>query len=152
LKKSNGIFSAINSLTAKKFKKYGQILELNSKKNKKNNRVNEFEILVSEANSGWRIAYLILRNRTLKRLERHPESKESFEPVKGVSLIVVAQSNSPEKVETFLLDKPVVLNKGVWHDVLTLSDETEIKITENIEVACEYHPLDSKVVPKLLYL
>ena len=54
-------------------------------------------------------------------------------------------------METFVLDKPVVLHAGVWHDVLTLSDEAEIKITENAEILTEYFQLKSEVVPKLCF-
>jgi hypothetical protein len=36
------------------------------------------------------------------------------------------------------LDKPVILKKGLWHGVVALGDEADIKITENASVRCVY--------------
>lgn len=151
MEKSNGIFSGIKSITAENFKQYGVVLELLTDKEKKSNGESQFKVLTTQQNVGWRLAYLIVRTRSLKRLERHPLSMESFEPVRGVSLITVAPKENPEKVETFVLDKPVVLHAGVWHDVLALSEEAEIKITENADIVTEYHNLKSEVVPNLCF-
>ena len=151
MEKSNGIFSAIKSITPENFQKYGVVLELPSDSEKKSRGESQFKVLTSQPHAGWRLAYLIVRNRTLQRLESHPLSMESFEPVRGVSLIIVAPKENPEKVETFVLDKPVVLYAGVWHDVLTLSEEAEIKITENADIVTEYHNLKSEVVPNLCF-
>ncbi len=30
--------------------------------------------------------------------------------------------------------RPVILKKGIWHEVVTLADETEIKLTENANI------------------
>jgi ureidoglycolate hydrolase len=151
LKKSNGIFSGIDFISEEKFKKYGTVLELPADGKMKARGENQFKILVTQQQVGWRLAYLTVRNRTLKRLENHPYSMESFEPVRGVSLITVAPHESPDAVETFVLDKPVVLNAGVWHDVLALSDEAEIKITENADIVTEYYNLKSEVIPQLIF-
>ena len=42
---------------------------------------------------------------------------------------------------TFLLDCPVILKKNIWHGIITLSRESEIKLTENANVKCVYWPL-----------
>jgi hypothetical protein len=42
----------------------------------------------------------------------------------------------------FLLDKPVVLFRGVWHNVAALSPRSELKICEAINVEEEYRDLD----------
>ena len=39
------------------------------------------------------------------------------------------------------LDRPVVLRKGVWHGIITLGKESEVKITENAHVRCVYWQL-----------
>ena len=51
----------------------------------------------------------------------------------------------PEEFQAFLLDKPVCLNKGVWHQVLTPAGKASIKITENLEVESEYWELPQPV-------
>jgi len=151
LKKSNGTFSGVNFITEDGFKKYGVVLELPAEAAKKRAGENQFKILTVQPETGWRLAYLVVRNRTLKRLENHPLSMESFEPVRGVALLTVAPHENPEAVETFVLDKPVVLHAGVWHDVLTLSEEAEIKITENADIVTEYYNLKEEVSPKLVF-
>lgn len=87
---------------------------------------------------GWRIAYLIVRDKVIYRLEQHPGTFESFEPVKGETLLYLARNRNSKKIECFYLDKPVILDKGVWHAVATLNGESEIKITENSKVKCIY--------------
>jgi ureidoglycolate hydrolase len=78
----------------------------------------------------------------LRKLEMHPGSLESFEPVAGIAVLVVAREDSPEAPEAFLLDRPIILKKGVWHGIISLSAKVELKITENLEVATEFHTLD----------
>jgi hypothetical protein len=39
------------------------------------------------------------------------------------------------------VDKPIVLKKGIWHDVAALSNIAEIKIFENREVNSKYYYL-----------
>ena len=68
-----------------------------------------------------------------------PYSKESFEPLKGISVLLVAEHEKPEDYHAFLLDKPICLKKGVWHQVLSLTAEAEVKITENLEVSSEFY-------------
>jgi hypothetical protein len=36
-----------------------------------------------------------------------------------------------------MLDRPILLHANIWHNVLTLSEESVIKITENEEVDSE---------------
>lgn len=88
----------------------------------------------SEEPTGWRIIILRVQQRVARRLEQHPNSKESFEPMAGVAVLLVAPPESPNHIEAFILDKPVILNEGVWHEILTISDESTLKIVENMEV------------------
>lgn len=127
-------------ITAKNFKKYGWIIEYPGKR-AKNKAINLFCIVLKEnKKSGWRIAYLVLRDKAIDRLEQHPDSFESFEPVRGRCLIYLSAKRD-SKIECFYLDKPVILKKGVWHGVVTLAPESEIKITENSEVECLFRKL-----------
>ena len=72
-------------------------------------------------------------------MENHPFSKESFEPLKGITVLLVAEHETPEEYQAFVLDKPVCLKKGIWHQVLALTPEAQVKITENLEVASEFY-------------
>jgi ureidoglycolate hydrolase len=125
----------IKNLTETNFKKYGIII-----KPKDKNRI--FDVLCKEDEPvGWRIGYLVFKPEPVKTLEAHPESMETFEPVKGVSIIILAENKRPEKIEAFLLEKPVCLKKGIWHAILAISENIEIKITENLKVESIYHKL-----------
>jgi ureidoglycolate hydrolase len=136
----------IKKLTHESIRPYGYIID--SKCVTKRPDGNGFGILMKERSGGWRIAYLVLRGKIIKRMECHPNSPETFEPVKGSAIIALASSKSPERVNIFLLDKPVVLKKGVWHGLATLTKETHIKIFENIDVKIAYHPLRKEYFSK----
>lgn len=128
-------------LTAAQFKHFGRIIEY-PRKEKKGCRRNLWRIVhTEEAKVGWRIAYLVLRDKTIGRLECHPFSDESFEPVKGDALLFVACRPQIPDIRCFRLDRPVIVRKRVWHGVVSLTAETEIKITENAAVLSEYWPL-----------
>ena len=81
--------------------------------------------------TGWRIAYLIVPKKRVDFLDKHLCSYESFEPIKGKSIIYVANKKNFKDIEAFTLDTPVVLRKGLWHNVVTIGKEAHIKITEN---------------------
>jgi ureidoglycolate hydrolase len=134
--------SMIKNIRAENFKRYGWVIEYPQKKNAAA-KENLFCIIMKETKLlGWRIAYLVVRDRAISRLEQHIGSYESFEPAGGSrALLFVAHTRSPQAIECFKLDKPVVLKKGVWHGVVTLGRETEIKITENARVTCRYWEL-----------
>jgi len=128
-------------ISAKSFRRYGTVIEYPGK-NSKSKEINLFRIVLKESKpTGWRIAYLVVRDRSIRKLEQHPGSFESFEPVKGKSLLYVSK-RLDRKIECFCLDKPVILKKGIWHGVVTLGKESEIKIAENAEVQCIYRLLD----------
>ena len=48
-----------------------------------------------------------------------------------------------------MLDKPVVLKKGIWHQTLALTSEAQVKITENLEVESVFYTYDE---PKRVFL
>ena len=134
----------IKKLTKKSVRPYGRIIDSTCVKD--DGRGNRFGILLKEQSRGWRIGYLILRDKFIGSLERHIDSLETFEPVKGKAVIALAKGNLPDSAELFFLDKPVVVNKGIWHDVLAVSPRCEIKIFENIKVKTERYSLNRNLM------
>ena len=135
----------IKKITPKSFRKYGCLIAY-PKKNLKSKKHNLFRIVLKETKpTGWRIAYLVVRDKAIKKLEQHPFSFESFEPVRGKSLLYVAKKKNAKNIESFLLDRPVILKKNIWHGVVTVGRESEIKLTENTKVKCVYWPLSFRL-------
>lgn len=130
--------SEIKNLTAVSFAEYGRIIEFSEGFD------GFFEIVISEEEKPWRLAVYRPSKRTFTFMENHPDSMESFEPVKGIALLMVAKNNSPHEYEIFLLDKPVCLYKGIWHDVVSLSEDILIKISENHQVTSEFYYFDEE--------
>jgi ureidoglycolate hydrolase len=132
------------NITPQSFKIYGKLIHY-PKKSTKGSVRNLWRIVHSErARVGWRIAYLVLRDKSIGRLECHPYSDETFEPVCGKALLFVSRTKNMPNVQCFLLDRPIVLNKGIWHGLISIGQEAEIKITENKDVVCRYWPLGSE--------
>lgn len=126
----------IKNLHESSFSKYGSIIEFDSK------TMNNFQIkIIEQENIGWRIALLKVENKSFNRISCHPNTMETFEPIEGISIIVVAEHDRPQELEAFLLDKPVGINKSVWHNLITLSNTSLIKITENAQVQSEIYEL-----------
>lgn len=139
----------IHKLSAAKFRPYGRLIYYPNQHNKGKKR-NLWRIILSDPSvKGWRIAYLVLRDKRIHRLGQHPNSHESFEPVKGKALMFVAKRKDEEAIECFLLDRPIILYKGIWHNVITLGTECEIKITENADVKSLDWKLSYKTCQKL---
>ncbi len=125
----------IQNLNSKNFKKYGIIICPENK-----NKI--FDVICKENEKvGWRIGYLILKPQKVKMLEAHTHSMETFEPVKGHLIIIVAENKKPKNFKAFLLDKPICLHKGIWHAIIALSEIIEVKITENSEVDSVFYKL-----------
>jgi len=91
----------IQTLTTAAFNRYGTLLTFTDKK------TDGWEILITSDSPGWRIALLEFSRKTTRKLEYHPDSKESFEPLSGVCLLIAAGHETPEEYEVFLLDQPV---------------------------------------------
>ncbi len=125
----------INYIKKDNFKKYGYILDFTGEQE-------SWEILFKENSSGFRIAIFEIDRKKVDKLERHPDSLETFEPMSGVSLILLSENN-PEDFDVFLLDKPICLKKGIWHEVITISERSKFKIVENNEVQTEFYNLKS---------
>lgn len=126
----------INSITKEGFAPYGTVLEFPK------GSTETFCIIDTEENSPWRVAVFRYSNKEISRMENHPNSKESFEPLQGITVLVVAENEKPKEYKGFVLDKPVCLKKGIWHQVLSLTPETQVKITENLQVSSEFYDFD----------
>ena len=129
----------IKNITAESFEKYGVILDFTP------DFEGSFEILVREPEKPWRMAVYRPTDRVCSFLENHPDSLESFEPQRGVSLLIVAVNDSPNDYEVFVLDKPVCLYKSIWHNSIALTDDVLIRVNENLEVECEFHHFDKNL-------
>lgn len=129
----------LQSIHKETFEKYGDVLEF------PNDCTEPFYIVTKEENEPWRLAVFRYSNKEIGRMECHPTSLESFEPLCGITVLVVAEHERPEEYEAFLLDKPVCLKKGIWHQVLALTDEAQVKIAENLEVSSRFYDLEKPV-------
>lgn len=132
----------LQTISEKVFSRFGKVLEFPADDKQ------QFHIVLTEDNSPWRIAVFRYTNKEITVVENHPGSMESFEPLSGVTVLVVAENATPENYECFLLNKPVCLYKGIWHQVLSLTDEAQVKITENLEVNSEFftHPNPLRII------
>src|ERR1044072_5109230 len=118
----------IKKITLQNFRRYGRLIGYPGKELKSPRR-NLFRIVIKEnARFGWRIAYLIVRDKLINRLEQHPLSHESFEPVKGQSIIFVTKKKDVRSIEAFYLDRPVIIYKGICHGGARISQEGELKL------------------------
>ncbi|HHV98456.1 MAG TPA: hypothetical protein GXX36_02585 [Clostridiaceae bacterium] len=135
----------IKVIQAGNFAKYGKVIELTS------NHQDGFDIIVTSESPGWRIAVYEVQRRTTGFMENHPTSKESFEPLYGTALLILAENSNPEDFEVFLLDKPVCLNEGIWHQIITLSEVAAVKITENLEVNSEFYYFENELNPMIYF-
>lgn len=129
----------IKNINRDTFKPYGIVIEQNSENPK------GFQVILNETGKvGWRIAVSKLTKNMVLEMGKHPDSMESFEPVSGVVVLLVALPDTPEDFEAFLLDRPVCLFKNIWHATLTLSECALVKITENLEVNSENYQFEKE--------
>ena len=118
----------LKTISAASFAPYGKVIAFPEGMDER------FHIVYTEPNAPWRIAVLRVVEHRIEEMEEHPTTAESFEPVSGVTVLLLAQPDSPQTQEAFLLDRPVCLYPGTWHQVMALSERAQIKITENLEV------------------
>ena len=129
----------LQSVQRETFLPYGEVLEFPA-------GIEEtFCIITTEEKEPWRLAVFRYTNKEIQRMECHPTSRESFEPLHGLTVLVVATHENPEEYEAFILDKPVCLKKGIWHQVLALTEEAQVKIVENLEVQPEFYDLEKAI-------
>ena len=129
----------IESMTRETFAPFGTVIEFSPDFD------GIYEILETEDEKPWILAVFRYTNKTIQRIENHPTSMETFEPLSGVTVLLVAEHETPENYKAFVLDKPVCLKKGVWHQVLSLTPSAEVKITENKDVYSEFYDLPEEI-------
>lgn len=133
----------LESVTKEAFAPFGTVLEFPE------GYTDTFYIVDTDEENPWRVAVFRYTNKEIQRIENHPTSKESFEPLTGITVLLVAEHETPEDYHTFILDKPVCLKKGIWHQVLSLTPEASVKITENLEVESVFY--DYETPKKVLF-
>ena len=69
----------------RKFQAYGTVLEFPE------NYGDTFYIADTETDQPWRVAVFRYSSKEIKVVENHPTSKESFEPLKGITVLLVAE-------------------------------------------------------------
>jgi ureidoglycolate hydrolase len=126
----------IKPLIPENFTKYGRILFPTEEESRTvQDPTAAYVILEKAVSKGWLMSHYTVSKRFTDMMENHPNTKETFEPLCGASVIVLAaQGPAPDNPEAFLLDKPVVLYEGVWHDVMALSEKATMRINENTKV------------------
>jgi len=116
----------IQNINQDTFKPYGYLIEYDPGKS------GTFQVVLNETEKvGWRIAVSKVMGNKVQMLGKHPNSMESFEPISGTTIFLVAQPETPENFEAFLLERSVCLYPNIWHATLSLSEYSLIKITEN---------------------
>jgi len=103
-----------------------------------------FFVIFKEFAEGWQVGYLEQTGKVVKVLECHPTTPEVFIPLSGEAVLLLA-IDPEEEITAFKLDKPVVLSRGIWHGVISLSERSEMLIVENPDVNDEFHELEGSV-------
>ena len=129
----------LESVSAQAFAPFGSVIEFPE------DFEDIFYIVETDTENPWRVAVFRYTNKEIRTIECHPTSKETFEPLHGVTVLLVSEHDTPDDYRAFLLDKPICLKKGVWHQTLSLTDEAVVKITENLEVESVFHELKEPV-------
>jgi len=138
-------------LVQKLFQPFGRILEnLPTETPEVSEKgIFNFYVIFKELSEGWQIGYLEQMGNVLKVLECHPTTPEVFVPLRGESILLL--SIKPEKeIVAFKLEKPIVLNRGIWHGVISLTEKSEILIIENQGATDEFCELNEPLTNKSL--
>jgi ureidoglycolate hydrolase len=126
------------------FEPYGRILEPLEREVPEVTETGIFDFYVpfSVKSQGWQMGYLVNMTKSINKLERHPNTPEVFSPLSGKTVLLVSiKPEDPATIVSFELSKPIVFNCGVWHGVITLSEESKVLIVENPEVIDEFFEL-----------
>ncbi|MEN6478521.1 MAG: ureidoglycolate lyase [Anaerolineales bacterium] len=132
---------AIQNITRETFAPYGTVIDYNEDLEAEGVR---FRVLLDcPEPTGWRMATLKVRAHEATHMEHHDTTQELFAPVKGVCVMLVHQPGqlNEEAIAAFLLDRPVSVGPGVWHEVFTLSEWSTILIAENYQFTGGREPL-----------
>lgn len=137
-----------SELTQELFKPYGRILEPEDREAPEVSEPGIFDFYVTfkESSQDWQIGYLIQTGKTVDQLECHPNTAEVFSPVNGKAVLILAtEPDNKDTMRAFKLEKPIVLNRGVWHGVISLSEKSEMLIVESPDVIDEFYQLSQPI-------
>ena len=133
------------------FEPFGRVLEPQSNETPKNKKegVFDFFVILKEFSKGWQVGYFRYSGKILKILECHPTTPEAFIPQNGEAILLLA-INPEEEITAFKFDKPIVLNRGIWHGLISLSEKAEMLIVENPDVTSKFYELEKSISKKSL--
>jgi ureidoglycolate hydrolase len=131
--------SKINKLT---FKTFGKVLipSIRSIPEVYEDGIFKFYVTFKEQANSWQMGYLEQIGKKVEKLECHPNTSEVFIPLSG-DAVVLLSINPQKTISAFKLNKPIVLNKGVWHAVISLTKRSKILIVESSDVIDQYYNL-----------
>ena len=137
-----------SALTQELFKPYGRILEPKDEEVPEVSETGSFDFYVTfkESSQDWQIGYLVQTGKIVEQLECHPNTAEVFSPVNGIAVLLLAtEPDNKATMRAFKLEKPIVLQRGVWHGVISLSEKSEILIVESPDVVDKFYQLTQPI-------
>ena len=78
----------LESVTVNAFRPFGTVLEFLP------GDTSNFYIVDTETEQPWRVAVFRYSNKEITKIECHPTSKESFEPLYGITVLLVAEHDT----------------------------------------------------------
>ena len=136
----------IHALSHEAFAPYGRILVPRNEELPEVTVSNTFDfyVIYKVFSSGWQLGYLTVTSKHVERLECHKTTPEAFVPLPLSGEVALVVSNDPSDESSLLafrITEPVVLNAGVWHNVLYLAGVPAILIVENPDVTDSFYKL-----------
>ena len=80
----------VEYITEENFRPYGKLIKFPA------DDETNFYIVANDSEKPWRLAVYRYWNDRIRRIECHPDSMESFEPVSGTTILLVAEHETPE--------------------------------------------------------
>ncbi len=126
----------LGRITPDSFAPYGRVLVWDPAQG-------QLQVAIEEsAGAPWMLATFRVAAHEVTYLAMHPDSIELFAPLSGIAVLLLALPEAPESYAAFVLDVPVVINRGVWHGLCALSAAAILGIAENVEAGGSRRYLD----------
>ena len=100
------------------------------------------EIFCNTEQTGWRMMELLIYDHAVEQMSLHDNTPEGFIPLSGVTVLKVANRDDFSDCKTFLLDRPFVINKSVWHGLAAISENSQVLVVENSKVNLVKKPIE----------
>lgn len=137
----------LEPLDLENFLRFGEIVELRRPDPGRAARgEDEYRSLARVPSNGWKIGLACVRARWTDCLYAY-NSRRLLTPQGGILLLCAAPPDKPQNVQIFVLDRPVALNAGIPHFVLTLTAESWLQVCEDFEAQSEQVRLRKALVP-----